>query len=1055
MSGLAELNLSPPTSAVRNTVRKGNEQISKNLNRPASDATLREYYDKHYHQLLPIIAEKIHQEKVQQEKLKEVKARLNFKGGSRRNSKVQEVSQHSESRTPNVRREHRIGRSTGREEKEEESREYVELLWEDFIYQIDNKAYKKQEKMYYHRFTKVIIHYFLTQDKTVSWRNKIGMHTSRDDYLINTLRFVSAKEATQIYGAILPESLTCPEMKETKAYKTYLGFATGATPPKIARKFKKTSPSKKDLNLNLVLVEEEPKSSKKKVSTKKTTRKQSSGVVLRDTPVESSSKRKEKVDVTRGKGIELLSEVALTKEAHMKEVRQKSMRDFHMTHPIGSGTFTEIPLSVEKIKPSVTSEETGDKPGVPDENKKEYEDDEVDKEEEFVKTPSDRTPTDDEDETYVESKVEDKAKGVEDEKMDYTTSLLYDDVDVRLNNPFHTNDGSVQKEGTDAEITNFLQGNENLEIKHDQVIKDGHVTTFTAAKKTEVLVTSSSHSSDLASKFLNFTDIPLGDAEIISPMDVPVHHEVPSTQTHTLLTIPVSVITTIPQSVPSFTPPPQLSTPTPPPTTKAINPQSALPDFASVFQFNNRVSALEKEVAELKKDDPLKTQVTALVDEHLDIRLRATREEFMSHLSASITAKLTKQLKKILINKIDKSKSYLAAPEHRECYDGLIKSYELDKTLFSTYDKVYSLKRSREDKDKDEDPSAGSDRGLKKRKTSKDAEPSKGPKTKESNSGSSKGTKSQSTSFGKSIQDEEPKFEIADSDIPQDQEGNKGNDDEEPKKEVASKRDWFTKPKQPQEPTDPDWNTFDDLMSTPIDFSTFIMNGLKINNLTQETLLGPTFKLLKGTHTNYAELEYDFEECYKALLKKLDWNNLKGGDYPFDLTKPLPLVMSGNRQKTRAAQYDLPGIEDMVLNIWSPVKVAYDKHALRGISLERTTLTNLSGNDVSDFAIALRMFTRSMVIQKRVKDLQLGVESYQKKINLTKPDTTRLGIKKRDPFTPYQDHQVFIYVDSQRRNMLIRSNELYKFSDGTLTRLRSLLEDITRNIHLKYLPKRR
>nr|GEU68650.1 hypothetical protein [Tanacetum cinerariifolium] len=42
-------------------------------------------------------------EKVQNEKVKEVKARLNFEGCSRRNSKVQEVSQHSESQTPNVR----------------------------------------------------------------------------------------------------------------------------------------------------------------------------------------------------------------------------------------------------------------------------------------------------------------------------------------------------------------------------------------------------------------------------------------------------------------------------------------------------------------------------------------------------------------------------------------------------------------------------------------------------------------------------------------------------------------------------------------------------------------------------------------------------------------------------------------------------------------------------------------------------------------------------------------------------------------------------------------
>ncbi|GJX91002.1 hypothetical protein Tco_0344328 [Tanacetum coccineum] len=60
------------------------------MGRPASDAALREYCDRNYHQLLPIIAEKVDQEKVQQEKLKAVKACLNF----------EEASQHSESGTP-------------------------------------------------------------------------------------------------------------------------------------------------------------------------------------------------------------------------------------------------------------------------------------------------------------------------------------------------------------------------------------------------------------------------------------------------------------------------------------------------------------------------------------------------------------------------------------------------------------------------------------------------------------------------------------------------------------------------------------------------------------------------------------------------------------------------------------------------------------------------------------------------------------------------------------------------------------------------------------------
>ncbi|GKE98039.1 hypothetical protein Tco_0021390, partial [Tanacetum coccineum] len=115
--------------------------------------------------------------------------------------------------------------------------------------------------------------------------------------------------------------------------------------------------------------------------------------------------------------------------------------------------------------------------------------------------------------------------------------------------------------------------------------------------------------------------------------------------------------------------------------------------------------------------------------------------------------------------------------------------FELEKILIDKMDKMYSLKRSRKDKDKDEDPSAGSDRGLKKRKTSKDAEPTKGPKAKESQSDSSKGDKSQSKSSIKSVKSKEPEFEVADSDMPQDQEENLGKDNEEPKEKVPSKRD--------------------------------------------------------------------------------------------------------------------------------------------------------------------------------------------------------------------------------------------------------------------------
>nr|GEX14376.1 hypothetical protein [Tanacetum cinerariifolium] len=50
-------------------------------------------------------------------------------------------------------------------------------------------------------------------------------------------------------------------------------------------------------------------------------------------------------------------------------------------------------------------------------------------------------------------------------------------------------------------------------------------------------------------------------------------------------------------------------------------------------------------------------------------------------------------------------------------------------------------------------------------------------------------------------------------------------------------------------------------------------------------------------------------------------------------------------------------------------------------------LSNLTVEERFAFNVSLRIFSRSIVIQRRVEDLQLGVKSYQKRLNLTKPDT--------------------------------------------------------------------
>ncbi|GJS33963.1 retrovirus-related pol polyprotein from transposon TNT 1-94 [Tanacetum coccineum] len=105
------------------------------------------------------------------------------------------------------------------------------------------------------------------------------------------------------------------------------------------------------------------------------------------------------------------------------------------------------------------------------------------------------------------------------------------------------------------------------------------------------------------------------------------------------------------------------------------------------------------------------------------------------------------------------------------------------------------------------------------------------------------------------------------------------------------------------------------------------------------------------------------------------------------------------------------------------------------------------------FNVSLRMFTRSVVIQRRVEDLQLGVESYQKKLNLTKPDTYRSNLRRRDAYTPYSDPRGFIYENKDKKNRLMRIDELHKFSDGTLDDVRTALNDRLKGIRMEYLPQ--
>ncbi|GJS12334.1 hypothetical protein Tco_0369130 [Tanacetum coccineum] len=89
-----------------------------------------------------------------------------------------------------------------------------------------------------------------------------------------------------------------------------------------------------------------------------------------------------------------------------------------------------------------------------------------------------------------------------------------------------------------------------------------------------------------------------------------------------------------------------------------------------------------------------------------------------------------------------------------------------------------------------------------------------------------------------------------------------------------------------------------------------------------------------------------------------------------------------------------------------------------------------------------------LLVQKKIVNLEKDVIfDFNVALRMT-------GISKRTPYTAYNNPQGIIYVDKFKRNRLMRSDELYKLSDGTLTSLRSILHDIASNLRMNYLPKR-
>ncbi|GKE56086.1 hypothetical protein Tco_1495271, partial [Tanacetum coccineum] len=268
---------------------------------------------------------------------------------------------------------------------------------------------------------------------------------------------------------------------------------------------------------------------------------------------------------------------------------------------------------------------------------------------------------------------------------------------------------------------------------------------------------------------------------------------------------------------------------------------------------------------------------------------------------------------------------------------------------------------------------------------------------------------------------------------------------------------WLSSLVQKEDPRE----SFNELLDTPLNFLAFVMNRLKWSSNTS----------LKNS-TRHTE--------------QLDWNNPEGQQYPHDRRKPLPLIPNSQGRhvipfdhfinkdleylisailsqkyatsvtKTKAADYG-----ESARDVYSKRRIIavtkleiVDWHNYKHLDwITVRKLKNLTIEEHLAFNVSLRMFTRSFVIQRRVEDLQLGVESYQKKLDLTKPDTYSSDLKRREAYTAYSNPRGFIYQNKEKKNRLMRIDELHKFSDGTLNDVRTALNDRLKGIRIEYLPQ--
>ncbi|GJY57060.1 hypothetical protein Tco_0456175 [Tanacetum coccineum] len=513
---------------------------------------------------------------------------------------------------------------------------------------------------------------------------------------------------------------------------------------------------------------------------------------------------------------------------------------------------------------------------------------------------------------------------------------------------------------------------------------------------------------------------------------------------------------------------------TPPINTGAPAITTAIQEITPFIALQLRVTKLEQDMSEVKKFDhsadvlaSIQSQVPLVVDKYLGIKLDNALLKTLERHTADLVEKYSVlpyslfrakfDLKSVLFKFMHKNKSTNRNPANYRLYHALMEALIEDENAMDkeVADTVKDHKRKHDgdddDDDDDEGPSAGSNQGnsTKKRRKKEFESTQNLSTTKESSKGKDPNVGSKT---GKSA----PAKDLV--------------------KEPTKKRSGRTP-----------------IRSYANDSDTTTCKA---------DLEGPAFMMVKGFHENIISLQFQIEECHKLLTNQIDLVNPEGHRIVPDISNSLPLggPLALSISKLKAALYQDFGLEELVPSLWIESEQVYDISAAYGIThwcvisiktyerygynylreivlcradyneykISEKDFKSLHPNDFEDLNIlhiqgkldhlpkqdkvnlhnAVSLWTRNIVIRKCMEDLQLGIESYQTKLNLEQLNWDAYDFPFKEDYTIVFKPRAVIYKDMDDNRKIMRIDEVHKFSDGMLTRIKEKLDFMVKDFKL-------